>query len=244
MMIAKLGDGAATEDDRNPRAFDVLKDPVVDVVGVRLDATAEVSAELWQLLSRDERERAEKFYYAEHRQHYIVARASLRRLLAERLHIAPWAVEFVETQYGKPRLAPVHGAADVEFNLSHSGTLALFAFTSSRAVGVDVELVRDVPDADDLAERFFSPTETASLRALPPDRRSLAFLACWTRKEAFIKALGLGFSCPLDAFDVTIDPDAPARITRVEESIDRVANWAMQAFTPYPQYVAAVAYRQ
>ncbi len=242
-MAADLGHGAATESDRNARAFGVLKTPVVDIVGVRLDASEEVSAALWQLLSRDERERAGKFRYAEHRQHYIVARASLRRLLAERLRIAPRAVEFVETEYGKPRLAPVHGSADVEFNLSHSGILALYAFTSSRAVGVDIELIREVPDADDLAERFFSPTEIASLRALPLDRRSLAFLACWTRKEAFIKALGLGFSCPLDAFDVTIDPDAPARITRIEERIGRVANWAMHAFTPYPCYIAAVAYR-
>jgi 4'-phosphopantetheinyl transferase len=236
--------GHATESDRNPHTFGVLKTPVVDVVGIRLDAPAEVCATLWELLSRDERERAEKFRYAEHRQHYIVARASLRRLLAERLRIPPSAVEFVETEYGKPRLAPVHRSADVEFNLSHSGILALYAFTSGRAVGVDVELIREVPDAEDLAERFFSPTETASLRALPLDRRSLAFLACWTRKEAFIKALGLGLSCPLDAFDVTIDPDAPARITRMDERVDRVSNWAMQAFTPYPCYVAAVAYRQ
>jgi len=243
-MAADLGHGTATESDRNSRAFGVLKTPVVDIVGVRLDAPAEVSAALWQLLSRDERERAEKFRYAEHRQYYIVAHASLRRLLAERLRIAPGAVEFVETKFGKPRLAPVHRSADVEFNLSHSGILALYAFTSGRAVGIDVELLREIPDADDLAERFFSRRETALLRALPLDRRSLAFLACWTRKEAFIKAVGLGFSCPLDAFDVTIDPSAPALITRIEERIDRVANWAMQAFTPYPGYIAAVAYRQ
>ena len=243
-MAADLGHDTATESDWNSRAFCVLKNSVVDIVGVRLDVPAEVSAALWQLLSRDERERAEKFRYAEHRQHYVVSRASLRRLLAGRLGIAPQAVEFVETKYGKPRLAPVHGSADVEFNVSHSGILALFAFTNGRAVGIDVELVREVPDTDDLAERFFSPMEAASLRALPLDRRSLAFLACWTRKEAFIKALGLGLSCPLDAFDVTIDPDAPARIIRIEERIDGVANWAMQALTPYPGYIAAVAYRK
>ena len=171
-----------------------------------------LSAALWQLLSRDERERADKFRYAEHREHYIVARASLRQLLAERLRIVPRAIEFVETSYGKPKLAPVHGAA-IWNSISRIPGLSLsMRFTRGRAVGVDVELIREVPDADDLAERFFSPTETASLRALPLDRRSLAFLACWTRKEAFIKALGLGLSCPLDAFDVTIDPDAPARI--------------------------------
>jgi 4'-phosphopantetheinyl transferase len=241
-MAADLGHGVAK--DRSARAFGVFKTPVVDIVAVRLDAPAEVSASLWQLLSREEQERAGKFRYAEHRQHYVIARASLRRLLGERLRIAPHTVEFVETKYGKPRLAPVHGSADLEFNLSHSGILAVYAFTSGRAVGIDVELIRELPDADDLAERFFSPAETASLRALPLDRRSLAFLACWTRKEAFIKALGMGFSCPLDAFDVTIDPEAPARITRIEERIDRVANWAMHGFTPYPRYIAAVAYRQ
>ena len=243
-MAADLGHGPGTEKDRYPPAFGVLKTPEVDIVGVRLDQPAEFSAVLWQLLSRDERERAGKFHYAQHRQHYVVARASLRRLLAERLHVAPRAIELVETKYGKPQLAPVHGAPDIEFNLSHSGIIALYAFTRACAVGVDVELIREVPDVDDLAEHFFSVTEAALLRALPVDRRSLAFLACWTRKEAFIKALGLGLSCPLDAFDVTIDSDAPARITRIEKRIDTVANWTMQAFTPYHGYIAAVAYRR
>jgi 4'-phosphopantetheinyl transferase len=237
-MASDIGDGTLHQ-----TAFNVLKSPLVDIIGVRLDAPVEVSTALWQLLSHDERERAEKFRYAQHQRHYVVARASLRRLLAERLRVAPQAVEFVETKHGKPRLAPVHGAADVEFNLSHSGVLALYAFTRSRAVGVDVELIREVPDVADLAERFFSVTEAEVLRAVPVDRRSLAFLACWTRKEAFIKALGLGLSCPLDAFDVTIDPDTPARITRVEERIDTVANWTLQGFTPYHGYIAAVAYR-
>lgn len=243
-MAADLEHCAAAESDRSSRTFGVLKTPAVDIVGVRLDASAGIIAALWQLLSRDEQERAEKFRFSEHRQHYIVARGNLRRLLAERLRIAPRAVEFVENNYGKPKLAPVHGSADLDFNLSHSGALALYAFTSGRAVGVDVELIREIPDIDDLAERFFSPTEIASLKAFPVAQRSSAFLACWTRKEAFIKALGQGLTCPLDAFDVTIDPDAPARITRIKASIERVANWTMQAFAPSPCYIAAVAYRR
>lgn len=243
-MAADLEHCAAAESDRSSRTFGVLKTPAVDIVGVRLDASAGIIAALWQLLSRDEQERAEKFRFSEHRQHYIVARGNLRRLLAERLRIAPRAVEFVENNYGKPKLAPVHGSADLDFNLSHSGALALYAFTSGRAVGVDVELIREIPDIDDLAERFFSPTEIASLKAFPVAQRSSAFLACWTRKEAFIKALGQGLSCPLDAFDVTIDPDAPARITKIKASIERVANWTMQAFAPSSCYIAAVAYRR
>src|SRR5215475_3378441 len=101
-MAVDLGPCISMEDDRNSRAFGVFKTPEIDVVAVRLDTPADVTAALWQLLSPDERERAEKFRSAEHRQHYVVARASLRRLLAERLRIAPRAVELVETKYGKP----------------------------------------------------------------------------------------------------------------------------------------------
>lgn len=228
--------------DWNTHAFGVLKTPDVEIVGVPLDAADEVSATLWHLLSDEERQRAEKFRFPKHRRRYVIARANLRRLLAERLRIAPRDVELTLNGYGKPRLASVHGSVDLDFNLSHSEGLAVYAFTSGRAVGVDVELIRQIPDADDLAGSFFSPGEIAALRALPPDRRSLAFLACWTRKEAFIKAVGLGLSCPLDAFDVAIDPHAPARITRIDARIGRIANWGLQAFNPHLSYIAAVAY--
>jgi 4'-phosphopantetheinyl transferase len=242
-MIANLNRRTATESDWSTHAFEVLKTPDVEIVSVRLDVPADVCARFWHLLSRDEQQRAERFRFVEHRQRYVVARASLRQLLAERLRIAPWEVELVANDYGKPRLASVHNSAGLDFNLSHSEALAVYAFTTGSSVGVDVELIRRIADADDLAKCFFSSSETAALRAFPPDRHSLAFLACWTRKEAFIKAMGFGLSCPLDAFDVTIDPDAPARITRIDERIGDVANWRMQAFTPYPSYIAAVAYR-
>lgn len=241
-MIANLSRRTTTNNDRSTHAFGVLKTPDVEIVSVWLDVPAGVSAACWHVLSRDERQRAERFRFVEHRQRYVVARASLRRLLAERLRVDPRAIELVENSYGKPKLAPVHGSVGLEFNLSHSEALAVYAFTTGSAVGVDVEMIRHVPDADDLAESFFSPRETAALRALPPDQRSLAFLACWTRKEAFIKALGLGLSFPLDAFDVTIEPDAAARITRVDARIGHIENWRMQAFTPYPSYTAAVVY--
>ena len=239
-MAADLEHCAAAESDRSSRTFGVLKTPAVDIVGVRLDASAGIIAALWQLLSRDEQERAEKFRFSEHRQHYIVARGNLRRLLAERLRIAPRAVEFVENNYGKPKLAPVHGSADLDFNLSHSGALALYAFTRGRAVGVDVELIREIPDIDDLAERFFSPTEIASLKAFPVAQRSSAFLACWTRKEAFIKALGEGLSHPLERFDVSLAPSEPARMLRVAGRAGEHCGWRVQSFAPAPGFVAAI----
>jgi 4'-phosphopantetheinyl transferase len=241
-MIANLNRHTATENDWSTHAFGVLKTPDVEIVSVRLDVPADVCAGFWHLLSRDEQQRAERFRFVEHRQRYVVARASLRQLLAERLRIAPWEVELVANDYGKPSLASVHGSAGLDFNLSHSEALAVYAFTTGSSVGVDVELIRHVPDADDLADSFFSPGEAAALRAISPDRRSLAFLACWTRKEAFIKAVGFGLSIPLDAFDVTIEPDAEARIARIEARIGHIENWRMQAFTPYPSFIAAVAY--
>jgi phosphopantetheinyl transferase len=100
---------AAPDNDWHSRAFGVLENPVVDIVGVRLDAPAEVSAALWQLLSRDEQERARKFRYAEHRQHYIVARASLRRLLAGRLRIAPRRSNSSRPSTASPDLRPCMG---------------------------------------------------------------------------------------------------------------------------------------
>ena len=148
-------------------AQNVLKLPFVDVMGVWLDAPAETTAARWQLLSRDERARAEKYRFAKDRWNYVTARATLRKLLGERLGISPDAVEFAENEYGKPGLAAAHQAIEHEFNVSHSGALALFSFSGAGEIGVDVELIRDIPDSDDLAECFFSPVEISSLRALP-----------------------------------------------------------------------------
>ncbi|WP_339028195.1 4'-phosphopantetheinyl transferase superfamily protein [Bradyrhizobium symbiodeficiens] len=242
-MNARRAPDCFADHDWNSRVFAVFETPDVEIVGIRLDSPADVSAAVWQLLSRDEQRRAERFRYPQHRQQYVLTRAGLRRLLAERLHLPARAIEFVENSYGKPRLSPAHAPATLEFNLSHSENLAVYAFTRRHAVGVDIERIRQIPDAGDLAERFFSPSEIESIRSLPIEQRSLAFLTCWTRKEAFIKALGLGLSYPLDAFDVTIEPHIPARITRIEGRVSELAHWRLHAFTPYPHYMAAVAYR-
>ena len=241
MTIGAFG-GGDLEDGRQANSFRLLDDPVVEVVGAHLDVPTDVCEAQYSLLSCDERERANRFRFAQHRQHYIVARAGLRQLLGERLRVKPAAIELVETEHGKPKLGTAHAASNLEFNLSHSGSLVLYAFTLGVPVGIDVELIRDIPDADHLAESFFSATEVSSLRALPPSRRPLAFLACWTRKEAFIKALGEGLSCPLDSFDVTIDPDEPARITRIGTRSGTHIQWAMRAFRPLPQYIAAFSH--
>lgn len=237
------GDQKLAERIRLPDACAAIEADDLEVFAVNLDAPADMRGEFWALLSPAERRNAEKFVYPEHQQRYVVGRGMLRKMLAQRLSIPADEVEFVENEYGKLRLADVHRSPNLNFNVSHSGSLALYAFCRSCDVGVDIELVREIEDADDLAERFFSPSEAAALAALQPDRKSKAFLACWTRKEAFIKAIGLGLSCPLNAFDVSLEVDAPARILRIDPSIDSVSNWTLRGFRPHPDYIAAVAYR-
>jgi 4'-phosphopantetheinyl transferase len=192
------------------------------------------------LLSADERSRAGRFAFERDRRRYIVARARLRQLLGERLGVAPGSLQFVYNPHGKPALARRPGQRDLRFNVSHSGELAAYAFAEGRDVGVDVEAVRELPDADDIAMRFFSRRERAAYMRLPARERPQGFFNCWTRKEAFIKALGEGLSHPLERFDVSLAPGEPARFLRVGETSGRDCGWWMESFSPVTGYVAAV----
>ncbi|PWJ22178.1 4'-phosphopantetheinyl transferase family protein [Jannaschia seohaensis] len=133
----------------------------------------------------------------------------MREVLARWRGCSPAALSFETGKAGKPRLA-----GGPEFNLSHSGGIACLAVHSDRPLGVDIEAPRPVEEA--VAERFFSAAEQAELSALPPEMWRGGFFRCWTRKEAVVKALGLGMGAPLDRFDVTLTPGAPARVTRCE----------------------------
>jgi 4'-phosphopantetheinyl transferase len=222
--------------------FDILSAGDVDVVGTALDVSDQELASLWRLLSPHEQERANRLRLTIERARFIVARGRLRILLAERLHVAPEAVDLIATGHGKPMLGPAHAGSAIAFNLSHSGSLAVYAIGPRRAIGVDIEEVREIPDADQLADQLFSDKEAASLRAIAPDMRNLAFLACWTRKEAFVKAIGEGLSHPLDTFDVTVEPEGPARISHVGSGGSQ--GWSLESFRPREGYIGAVVYSE
>jgi 4'-phosphopantetheinyl transferase len=186
-----------------------------EVVVASLDIDAEPLA---GLLSADERHRAGRFAFARERRRYIVARARLRQLLGERLGAAPESLQFVYHPHGKPALERRLGQRDLRFNVSHCGGVAAYAFAEGREVGVDVEREREIEDAEAIAERCFSPAERDACRVL-------GFLYCWTRKEAFVKALGSGLSSPLLELDVSGAPQG----------------WSVQSFVPGPGLVGAVA---
>lgn len=226
-----------------PELEAVFADAAVEVVAARLDVPAYAARSLVRLLSASERARAARFIRNRDRRRFIVARARLRQLLAARLGTQPESVEFTYGAHGKPALAADLAAFGLRFNVSHAQDLALYAITYGREVGVDVEAVRALSDADDIAARFFSRHENEAYRALELRDRPRGFFNCWTRKEAFIKAIGEGLSHPLDRFDVTLAPGEQARILRVAEAPGETCGWALRSFSPAPGFVAALVVR-
>lgn len=165
-------------------------------------------------------------------------------LLASYLGMDAASVQFVYGPQGKPALspAPKNAPSSLQFNASHSGDLAAYAFTNGCKIGVDVERYRALPDLENIARRFFSPEETAELLALSPAETASGFFNCWTRKEAFIKAMGGGLSIPLDSFRVTLGPGAAARMVSLGGNDDAARRWTLYDFSPGPEYAGAIAY--
>jgi 4'-phosphopantetheinyl transferase len=169
-----------------------------------------------------------------------VARGTLRAILSDRLRIDPRDVRFVYGEHGKPELAEPFSGSGLRFNLSHSGSLALCAVVRHCRVGVDIERLRPVPHLEAIAERTFSPRERDTLRQLPPELRHEAFFNCWTRKEAYIKAIGKGLAHPLDSFSVSLAPGARPRLETVDDDPLEAEVWTLEAIVPSAGYVAAL----
>ncbi|HVA15057.1 MAG TPA: 4'-phosphopantetheinyl transferase superfamily protein [Stellaceae bacterium] len=204
--------------------------PVIDVFWANLDAAAATLAPWRAFLDEGEIARAARFRFERDRNRYIVRHGILRLLLADRLACAPAALRFAANAYGKPSL--VGGGA--EFNLSHSHGIALIAFSRDVALGCDIELQDARFLAENIPERLLSPAELHELRARAPADQVVAFFDGWTRKEAYIKARGLGLSLPLDSFDVSLAPGARPELHR------GCAGWSARSVTPAQGFSAAI----
>jgi 4'-phosphopantetheinyl transferase len=159
----------------------------------------------YQILAVEEKQRAQRFHFDRDRERYVIARARLRRILASVLDIAPATVQLTTGAFGKPCLAGAQALSGLQFNISHSGNRALCGIAWNQSIGVDIECWRPMRDADALVRRFFSPEEVAWYESLPLVARHQAFFDGWTRKEAFVKALGRGLSFPLRSFSVSLE---------------------------------------
>ena len=194
-----------------------------------------------RILSPDEQDRADRFHFTRDRNRFVVGRAFLRELLGEYTGDAPSVLQFEYSPYGKPRLRE---NPDIAFNVSHSSDRAVYAVTRASQIGVDIEVLNSKPSDLDVAAQFFSAAEVRDYLSLPSDLRSRAFLSCWTRKEAFIKARGEGLSLPLQDFDVTLLPGAKPELMRTAWSGTESAEWELFDISDgCPGSVAALAVR-
>jgi 4'-phosphopantetheinyl transferase len=210
----------------------------VQVWTIPLDPPAAEVERLTRLLASDEHERARRFRFDVHRRRYIVGRGALRRLLGAYLGAEPAGLRFGYGPRGKPNLPDWPGLG---FNLSNSEDLALAGFLSDREIGVDIEYLKEMDDFETIATRFFSASEVQALAAVPAERKKEAFFNCWTRKEAYLKAVGEGLAAPLNSFDVTLTPGEPPRMLTLEGSAQRAAPWFFHHFLPAPNFIGALA---
>ena len=202
-----------------------LSSGVVDVWAFDRESPVEDVSQLGATLSADERARASRFRFDRDRNQFMTARGALRTLLGGYLAVQPAELIFEYGTHGKPTLAGRYQGS-LKFNVSHSQGLALVAVSPDVEVGIDVEGIRPMPDAVEIAARFFSPREAAELRALPAVSRISAFFACWTRKEAYLKAVGRSLAALGD------QDDAGER-----------QQWSHHYLPPLPGYAAALVTR-
>ncbi|MGH9754755.1 MAG: 4'-phosphopantetheinyl transferase superfamily protein [Blastocatellia bacterium] len=205
-----------------------------------LDQPAEMIAKLTPLLSRDEYQRAERFHRPTDRWRFIAGRGILRKIISAYLALAPDEVQFVYNEYGKPFISTDQNRGALSFNLSHSNDIALYAVTRRRRVGIDVEHMREDFATIDVTERFFSKDEAEALKAVPMDQRTKAFFNCWSRKEAYIKAIGMGVSYPLDGFTVSLAPNVAPALLKVDADAAEAARWNMYELDAGEGYAAAL----
>jgi len=215
----------------------------VHVWRLALDIPGDAARRLLSILSPGERARADSFHFNKDRLAFIAARSALRRILGAYLGADPARLRFSYSDHGKPYLDETQNPCQLHFNLSHSHHLGLIAFHRGGPLGVDIEYMRSDLALEELARRCFSPREYEALRALPPEQQMEAFFTCWARKEAYIKAHGMGLSLPLDSFDVSLAPGSPAVLLETRPDPGEASRWSLRALQPGPGYAAALAVR-
>jgi 4'-phosphopantetheinyl transferase len=208
-----------------------------DVHVWHIEAPARATEQDWLLLCPQERARAERFALDRDRQRFAGFRAALRRILSLYLHRSPQSIDFHYTPERKPSLITQPGCPDIRFSLSHSRQHALIALTTGREIGVDLE---HEPDVESIAAacEFLSDAENAFIRSHPPHEQTDAFLICWTRKEAWLKALGYGLRDDMKRFEVC-GSLGPTDGKLVIHDANR-SEWSVRQLRPARQSVGAI----
>ncbi|HEY1806694.1 MAG TPA: 4'-phosphopantetheinyl transferase superfamily protein [Terracidiphilus sp.] len=204
------------------------------------EAPNDLVARFERILPSEEVDRGARFHSTHLRDSFVLARGALRFLLGKYLNTDPASIRFVYGLRGKPALASVTG---IDFNMTHSGTMAAIALTMDCPLGIDLEQIRPISDMQEIAARFFCPEEASEVMSLSAAERERAFFRCWTRKESYIKATGDGLFTPLDDFRVTVLCGTPARFVHLARDLVAAQKWTLHDLNLVPDYAAALAYR-
>lgn len=222
-------------------AFPSLADDEVHLWRIPLVADPDRRARLAQLLSPDERERRANYRFDLHRDRFTVRRGAVRLLLGAYTRIDARALHFKPSPHGRPELDAAHGVPSLVWNVTDSDDLALLAVTRNAGLGVDLESVRAIDEVEALVASHFSPLERAEWAALPTGSRLNGFYLGWTRKEAWLKARGIGLGGDLHGFSVTLSPGRAPRLLWVADDPEAPSRWRFHVTAPDPAAVAAVA---
>ncbi|MGI8959007.1 MAG: 4'-phosphopantetheinyl transferase family protein [Bryobacteraceae bacterium] len=212
----------------------------VHVWVVSLEASPWSLQELFSTLSSDEKNRAESFRFEHLKARYCASRGLLRFFLGAYLAMVPRDIEFSYGNWGKPSVA---GFDSFSFNVAHSENVTVYAFAFGCDLGIDVERIRKMKDIDAIARHFFCSEEAADLDNVELSKRLDAFFACWTRKEAYIKATGEGLSASLDTFRVALRPSQVPCFVHINGSTSQAQSWSLHNLRPSDGYVGALAFR-
>jgi len=213
----------------------------VHVWQVSLDRPVIAFEKLKGSLSLDEQQRAERFVFEKDRDHFIVARSNLRHILSRYLDISAGELEFAYGEHGKPFLINKKNDLPIQFNLSHSDGIALYAITLNSAIGIDIEVINKKVDYLAIAQRFFTEKEAKAIASLPKHLQKKYFYCYWTLKEAFVKAMGSGLFLSLDQFEVSCLPGELPVLTKVQGSEKTARDWTICLLEIKEGYVAALA---
>jgi 4'-phosphopantetheinyl transferase len=180
------------------------------------DVSSGLQAELKSYLSAEELTKAAKFLRSQDQTRFIIARGMLKKLLSEQLHLTPQKIKFIHGKYGKPGLKPTQNPQNLHFNLSHSHELIVYTFAFNQNIGIDTEYIKPISSMSGLVKRFFSKNENTQFFNLPQAKHLEAFYKCWTSKESYLKALGLGITNHLSHFSVDVNPDTPPKLLQTD----------------------------
>ena len=218
-----------------------LENSEVHVWQAELELDAASLNQLQMLLAPDEQCRAAKFRFKRDRNSYTAARGLLRLILSVYLNERPESIQLTYSTYGKPALHPGYDEL-LEFNVSHSQGIALYAVSRCAPVGIDIEYIRPDLRWREIVEHSFSALEVKTLFQLPDVQQQRAFFQCWTRKEAYIKAKGQGLSIPLNQFDVSLAPHEPVALLRTSDP-QEASQWSLLDLSPREHFAGALAIR-